>query len=58
MKNKNPYTDPNNLLFNGVAGFSWEFDDEDSDFLKEEEYDSFLEHVYEYKTELYEPYIT
>ena len=58
MKSQNPYKDANNLLFFGGSGFCWEFDDETSDILNEEEYNSFLADVYEYRAELYEPYIS
>ena len=58
MKKKNPYKDMDKIQVSGGAGFCWEFDSEETESKKEDDYGNFLADVYKYKKELYEPHMT
>ncbi len=58
MKPKNPYETTEEIKFTGGDGFCWEFDSDENENNQEEEYGNFLADVYDYKVELYEPYIS
>jgi len=57
MKKKYPYNNMEKLQLSGGAGFCWEFSSEENENKPEKEYGKFLADVYDYKLELYEPYI-